>query len=240
MDNPEMNTEVLDYAAPSRAIPRPPRPPVVRIVVFGLLLFPLTVNLVYPVAYLLPFGWTTWVIVQIPTSGGGPNVESPVEVEASGPGSGPSVPMTLARTWWWTRADDRFGITVDLNRMTYLIEPRLSRPAPFTAAAVQKELEQHQVNPGEAEVVAAAVVAKLQDLALGRLPEDAGLGTGSRPRAHRWTSMQRAAWPPFLRAWPWYTPWCVPVWLVTWVLLAKWLLRRHRRRLAAFNDRSPS
>jgi hypothetical protein len=33
---------------------------------------------------------------------------------------------------------------------------------------------------------------------------------------------------------PWYTAWCLPIWLIAWALAAQPLVRRYRRKVARF------
>src|SRR5689334_21744429 len=130
------DADVLDYASPGRTrAARPPRPPVVPIVLFGLILFPLIIFVFYPVANALPFGWTTWVVFHLPVDDGKPGVRPEVEGWASGRGQGASVKMTTAGAGLWTEAGEPFAITVDLTRMTYFAtQPRSLPSAPLTRA----------------------------------------------------------------------------------------------------------
>jgi hypothetical protein len=118
-----------------------------------------------------------------------------------------------------------------------------SRSVPLTHATVRAALERRGFDAasGEAVGLASAIIAEVQKFAAGQLPAfDASDGPENGPGAYRISYMEGFTWPRYAVWWPWYTPWCVPIWLVAWALLSRWLLRRHRRRLAAFHERSPS
>jgi hypothetical protein len=235
--------DVLDYASPGRTrVAGPPRPPVQRIVLFGLLLFPLVVLLAYPIAWLLPAGWWTEVITEVPTGLWDMNRQPvPMSFLADGPGRGDSVPMT----WVTVQFDRRLLMNVDLRQMTYWPVREVgarNNLFPLTREGVMVELRRTRValTPDQASGLADTIMAELQDLAAGRLPPPGKTDTSRILMPYRMSQMDGSRWPRGMIWWPWYTPWCVPIWLVAWVLLGKWLLRRHRRRLAAFHERSPS
>jgi hypothetical protein len=210
---------------------------VVRIVVFGLLLFPLIVVLAYPIAWLLPVGCWTEVITEVPT-GLRDTGRQPVSMSflANGPGRGGSVPMT----WVTVQFDGRFLMNVDLGEMTYWPVRETGAPNnifPLTREGVMAELRaRFALTSDDASPLADTVMAELQNLAAGRLPPPANTNTSTISMPYRMSHMEGVRWPRGMIWWPWYTPWCVPLWLLAWLLLARWLLRRHRRRLAAFHE----
>jgi hypothetical protein len=240
--------DVLDYASPGRTrAARPPRPPVVPIVLLGLVLFPLVVVLAYPIAWLLPFGWRTIAEIEVPTSRTRPDgFPADVYVWGDGPGGGPSTRMTRGNIrypydaggpWLW--------MNVDLREMTFRPTTRDRGEGPFevplTHETLRAELVKGGFDTGSGEVsgLTASIMFEVQKLAAGQLPTFDAAGRSKRPAAYRisWmegTRLRYGLW------FPWYMPWCIPAWLLSWVLLAKWLLRRHRRRLAAFHERSLS
>jgi hypothetical protein len=235
-----LGAEVLSYAVPGQTRPRPPRPPVVRIVVVGLLLFPLTVLAAYPIAHSLPIGWTTVVVVQLPTDPKRHGGLAAIHIGAHGGGRGPSVDMTSGMLSYVGDFSNSAGvqpgyITVDLRDMTYVsTRVNFGNRRPLTQEAMQAELRVAGVVTGSGDTpeLASAVVSGFQKLAIGDLPKfDASHGPSTRPPSYRIAYMEGTRWPRGLVWWPWYAPWCVPVWLLAWVLLTRWLLRRHRRRL---------
>jgi hypothetical protein len=235
------SAKVIGYASPGRTrVARPPRPPVVWIVLFGLLLFPLTVVLAYPIAWLLPVG--CWTIAETKlTTTWTDEFGSPITLffRGDGPGRGRSVPMVRA-----TVGSGGFVLNVNLEEKVYYPVADVDKPQntkPLTLDAVEAELRLARLDqqPGESAQLAADIMAELSNFRAGRLPPSEKTFKLQPPPYHAYV-MAGTNWPPDTIWWPWYTPWCVPIWLIAWVLLAKWLLRRHRRRLAAFHERSPS
>ena len=241
MDTSPPTADVLDYAAPGRKVARPPRPPVVRIVVFGLVLFPLIVALFHPIAWLLPVGTKTLAVVDVPTSRVRPDgFPAVVHISTGGPGTGVTTRMTGgAINYPYYPGGPQFWMTIDLRDMTCwpLTEVGQSRvPRPLTQETVRTALEKGGFDSASGEVsrLTTSIMAEVQKLAAGQLPAFDAAGVGNKPPAYHISWMEGTRWPRGLVWWPWYTPWCIPVWLLTWFLLARWLLRRHRRRLLAF------
>lgn len=239
MSGPAPISDVLDYAAPGHTrIARPPRPPVVRIVVFGLLLFPLLLLAFYPIARLLPVGWWTVAVTQVPTNRKTAYGQTAAfHVGAHGAGRGASVPMasgTISYT-----GELRFWMTTDLRDLTCRPISGIggaNAPFPLTSNTLRRELEKSgfDATSGEAADLATAIMAEVQKLPAGQLPQfDATRGGATAPPAYRLSYMVGERWPRYLVWWPWYTPWCIPLWLAAWVLAARWLLVRHRRKLGS-------
>jgi len=238
--------EVLDYAAPGRAAARPPRPPVVRIVVLGLVLFPLIVVAVYPVARSVQVGWLTVAVTDVP-AGKVDESGRPIEfrIVANGTGRGASVPMTrvfvhYGRQYPFVIVADPRGMTREAGRG--VDDPRGGVPLTSESLRAQLEANWFDPAPGEAARLADAIEAEVLNLAAGRLPaSEVSPDAGPRPPGgYRYSYMLGTYWPRGMIWWPWYTGWCIPVWLLAWVLLGRWLLGRHRRRLARLDVRSAS
>jgi hypothetical protein len=241
-------TPLIDYASPGRTrVARPPRPPVVRTVLLGLLLFPLIVVLAYPIAWLLPFGWQTVAVTEVPTGRTRPDgFPAVVYIWGHGRSRGPSTRMTRGNIRYpYYAGGPRLWMNVDLYEMTCrpTTAERGESPVavPLTDETLRAELVKGGFDPASGDVsgLTASIMSEVQKLAAGQLPAFDAAGRGNRPPAYRISWMDGTRLPNGL--WfPWYTPWCVPIWLLAWALLARWLLRRHRRRLAAFRGRSPS
>ena len=233
-------SDVLDYAAPGHArIARPPRPPVVRIIILGLLLFPLLVLAFYPIARLLPFGWWTVAVTQVPTNRKTVYGQTAAfHIGAHGAGRGALVPMAWGRISY--TGTTRFWMTMDLRDMSCRHITSIggaNDPLPLTSDTLRRELEKSgfDATSGEAAGLAAAIMAEVQKLAAGQLPQfDATRGGAMGSPAYRLSYMDGEQWPRYLVWWPWYTPGCIALWLVASVLLERWLLRCHRRRLEHF------
>lgn len=225
---------MLHYAAAHTRIARPPRRPVARIIILGLLLFPMIVLLGYPIAWLLPFRWQTLAVTEVPTSRTRPDgFPAVVYIWTHGPGAGPSTRMTRGNVRYpYYAGGPRLWMNIDLRDMT--CSPTERERLPLTHETVRAELQKGGFGSGEVSGLTMSIMAEVQKLAAGQLPAFEAAGRGNRPPAHRisWmegTHLSNGFWL------PWYTPWCVPIWLLAWVLLARWFLRRHRRRLEHFH-----
>jgi hypothetical protein len=233
---------VLGYAAPRQpSIARPPRPPFVRIILFGLLLFPLTVLVGYPVASALPYGWLANAQVGVPTTRPGQYGGSAAfHIIASGTGRGRSMKMTSAYVVY-SGAERPGQMDVDLRAMSYrlgLYGYEHLPPRPLTHAAILDYISRGGFDPASAEAshIASQIFSELRMLATAPGSADNTRQPSGGVRS-LWHSMDGQSFIDFgefgYLIWlPWYTPWCVPLWLLAWVAMGKWLLRRHRRRLA--------
>ena len=77
--------------------------------------------------------------------------------------------------------------------------------------------------------MADALIAELENLALGQLPPASTLSV-TYTMAGWNLSENRNSW-----LWlPWYTPYCVPLWLIAWLWIGRWFLRRHRQQMLAW------
>ena len=232
-------SEVLSYAAPGSALARAPRPPVVRIALLGLLLFPLIVAVIYPIAWLLPVGTKTLAVTEVPTGRTRPDgFPAVVRISTHGHGTGASTRMTRGGIDYpYDAGGPQFWMIVDLRDMTCWPSGACGGrgvPLPLTHETIRASLERggFDVASGEVAGLTSSIMAEVQKHAAGQLPAfDAAAGGANRPPSYHISWMEGTRWPHPLVWWPWYTPWCVPLWLLAWVLVARWLLRRHRRRL---------
>jgi hypothetical protein len=233
---------VLEYGtAGATRGPRPPGPPVLRLLAIGLVLLPLTVALGYPVACLLPWGWEAQAIVDVTTTLPGKyGPTANFHIVAGGTGRGSRARMTWAAI--------RFGglqrprpMHVDLVSMRY---GRDYGPwkHPLTRDAVRDYVLEAGFGPGsgEASSVTDTLTGELRKLAEGRLPPDM---TG-RPYPWPVPSMSRSMTGThlinigefgYLLWWPWYGPYCLPFWAAAWWWAGRPLIRRYRFNLAEYD-----
>jgi hypothetical protein len=239
----------LDYAAPVRARTRRSwaRPTLVTFA--GLLLFPLVVLAAYPVAALVPWGWKVYVMAAVPHWQAG---RPPFEIIARGRGYGPFARITFAAIT--RRSDDgpeswRSSMTVNLEAMTFRDWSDVPY-APLTREAMLDFVSQGQPPPVPAgpTTVADALLDEIRRLFAGQLPTApmADLGYRKFPSVTRgmsgrgvWTGRYTSLVRTHLWA-PWYTPFCVPPWIVACWLLSRRLLRRPGPTPGHFQSASPA
>jgi hypothetical protein len=245
VETPRTSTEVLSYAAPETRVARPPRPPVVRISVFGLLLFPLVLLVSYPVVSVLPWGWDAQAYVKVTGQVPGEIGRAAFHVQARGTGRGRSTRFThVFVVSSGAKRGSVAQLDADLKAMTYMLA--YTRPMrPITHEALVQYISQagFATDSDEASAVAAALLDELRKLSRGELPPDVtGEPYLGQVPAVRYSMSGTQHYDlgelGYLIWLPWYTPWCIPLWLLAWVLPARWLLRRHHRRLAGC-DQSP-
>ena len=229
---------VLEYGT-GRRNPgvRRPRPPVLGVATVGVLLFPLVLALAYPIARRFPDGWQVVTSVEV-ASPKWDEYGRPVRFEVSSMGTGLGDRARLRRCEVNFRAY-RTGLQldVDLSDMSYHCSSpvRDSRGAgPLTREALLDCLADAEFDPGSAEGgrVADALLYEINELRAGRLrPNDPNIFVKRWMRGYRLISLGYSGHLLWL---PWYTPWCVPVWLVASVYAARPAVRRYRREVAGF------
>lgn len=236
----------LDYATPG--LPRSPRParrPIVPIIVVGLLELPLIILAGYPLAFVLPFGWGAYALVEVDThrskqQSGGTDIFG---ISGFGTGRGQSTRLESADVWF--DGDVGRGLfEVNLRDMTYLPMggPKQVQSRPLTREVVLDYVAQSGFDPSTdgARGFADGILRELKRFAQGQLPPEVPQGMlrmhmpctlyfmkgytfGESDEANIWL--------------PWYTPYCLPVWMAAWGLSGRWLLRRWKRSYQAGTGR---
>lgn len=232
----ERPAEVLDYARPGGS--RWPRPPVWQVAFSGLLLLPLILLLAYPVALTVPFGWDALAIVSVDALrlhqyGGG---NSSFEISAVGSGRGANARVYNAVVVY-TGSEPVDDMWVDLRTMQYH-HAFAQQPRPLTSHRVLVLLLNAGFNATEAEIIADSLTDELKKLAAGEMPPEASWDSYPPPTPSSQYVMS-GTYLPFW--WPWYTIYCLPLWIVGWVLLGRWFMRRYWSQLYqdAPGERSP-
>lgn len=232
---PERPVEVLEYARPGRShVATENRPPVVRIIVWGLLLLPLILLLAYPVALLLPFGWETHTVTKIPVNRPGQyGGNAAFHVVAFGTGRGTWTQMN--RGYINYSGHEYFLVLFDLRSMTYdhTISKREAFDQPIEVESVKEHLVTAGFDPITASESADAIVTDLRTLAASELeagspPISAGRRTTEVYHSLKGTAAINLGMFGHLLWWPWYTVYCLPLWICGWLLLGRWLMRRYR------------
>ena len=232
MREPPPTAELLSYAAPGAAPSRAPRPPVVRIVVLGLLLCPVILGIGYGVASLIPWGWDSYCIVIIarplwPE-------DAMFYVVAKGTGGRHSTRFTSVYVAY-TGQPDPGRLDVDLAAMMVRPAHAPGGAVPLKRSTIDNYISRAGFEPGTdyGKLLSGAIAGELEKLARGELPPD----VTDRPSSqdvlnHVRYEMRGIGVGPGYSVWlPWFTPYCIVSWLIAWLLLARWLLRRHRRYL---------
>jgi hypothetical protein len=236
---------VLDYGM-GRAAPRvrPPRPPILRVAVAGLLLFPLVVAAAYPLARLLPWGWEAGAFVEVPTRHPGRyGSTASFHIQTHGTGRGNAIRLDGGYIVYGGM-EKPGSLDFDLRAMTYRLglygyEHLGTRP--LTRDSVLDYISRAGFAPDSVEggAVADAILAELRKLRDGQLPPD----VSGQPYAGQVPCVRSVmTGESFINLggfghllWlPWYTPWCLPAWLGAWWLASLPFVRRYRRKLAEF------
>jgi hypothetical protein len=229
---------VLDYGT-GRRDPRTrrPRPPILSVVVIGILLFPLVLALAYPLARRFPRGWNVTYCVQMPSRKWDEYGQlALLELWAHGTGLGDRARFATCEVQFRAYRT-LFGLTVDLRDMS----ARVSLPgtqsyaaAPLTREVLLDWLTRADFDPGSSETAqsADALLYELNELRAGRLrPNDPNVFVQYRVRGH---SLIPLGYSGHLLWLPWYTIWCLPPWLAAWTFAARPTVRRYRRKLTEF------
>jgi hypothetical protein len=208
----------------------------------AVVLMPLTILAIYPVARLLPFGCDAAAFAGVPTLRPGQyGGTAAFHIVASGTGRGVGTRLTSAYVVY--SGTERPGqMDVDLTTMTYRLglygyEQIPARP--LTPAAVRDYISRGGFDPAtsEGQTVADAILTELQNLSSGVLPSDlTGQPYAGQVPAIRYAmagthliDLGEYGWLIWL---PWYWPFCLPVWLLASILTGRAMFRRYQRRLA--------
>ncbi|QOV92228.1 hypothetical protein [Humisphaera borealis] len=222
---------VLDYqgskTAPAR---RRPAPPILSIAAIGLCLFIALALIGYPIAASLPMGWDTAAGVEVPTSQTNKyNKPAVFYIGAYGRGRGE---WTVMESVYVNFTGETSGfLTVELQENTYKRNfYRNEGPPglPLSRPAVLDFVANAGFDPTSAEAAAISdqILIELQSLAAGKLPP------ASR---HVMSGTGFIRLGPYSLLWlPWYTPFCVPVWILCWWAAGRVLMRRYRRKTQHF------
>jgi len=237
---------VLSYRRPGTRQVRRPFPPIFSLAAIGVALFFATVLIGYPIARQSGHGWEAGAFVEVPTGRLNEyNRPAVFHIAAHGTGRGDKAVMDGAYVLYTGIA--RPGqMNIDLRAMTYRMnlyrneQPHI--PAtPLSRAAVLSFIEAADFDPASAEGAALAdrLLDELRRLSDGRLPPD----VTDQPYAGQTPALRRVMSGTHLvnlgefghLLWiPWYTPLCIPVWLLAWWAAGRPLIRRYRRRRSAF------
>ena len=225
---------------------RPPCPPIFGVLAFGLVLLPLVIAAVYPIAARLSFGWEAVTWMQVPTTrpsryGG----TAPFNIWGHGTGRGTRARITSATVWlgggdWGGPGQINFGVP-EMRFRTGSYGYDRAGSEPFTRDALLAHLAGGGFDAASTQThaIVDAIMDHLQGLRDGRFPPD-GTGQpydGQTPSIRYLMKGQHlidlGEYGPILWI-PWYTPWCILPWVAAWWLASRPLVRRYRRRIAEY------
>lgn len=233
---------VVEYRRPGATLPKGPSPRrILTTVVVGVLLFPVTLLVAYPVGRLLPFGWEASAYVEVPTDRPGTyGGKAAFHITARGTGRGAGTRLESAFIVYSGR-DEHFSIpVVDVQRMRFAHDYYLPVIRPFDRTEMLRKLDEGGFDPSSAEagLLADRIVAEVRKLSVGELPVDR---TGEAyPLATpcvrygmagtEWIDLGEYGYLIWL---PWYAPFCLPPWLLASVFVGRRMLRRRSDNAAA-------
>jgi hypothetical protein len=232
----------LDYKTPGGTRTSfAPRPPVIRISLAAVVLLPLTFGAVYPIARLLPFRWDATAYAEVQTTRRGQyGGTAGFHITAQGRGRGSGTRLTSAYVGY-SGMEPIAQMNIDLATMRYRLGSygyQHVGSRPLTQAAVRDYISGgFDPATSEGQAVADAILSELQKLSSGVLPPDlTGQPYAGQVPAIRYAmagthlvDLGELGWLIWL---PWYSPFCLPVWLLASIFACRAMLRRYDRRVA--------
>jgi hypothetical protein len=239
-DPPRSLTPILSYGRPGiEQVRRPPGPPVLRVLMTGLVLLIAVLLIAYPIARLLPYGWHVVTGVPVPTMRMNKyNRPAVFYIGTYGTGRWTGTSMKSAYVTY-TGESQAGAMHVELPAMSYRLNLYRNEQAHVPGHSLSRDAVLDYVEKAgfdrastEAGTIADRLLSELQGLAAGRVAPDASRYGMAGVNAIDLGEFGHLLWI------PWYTPFCLPFWILAWWAAGRQLVRRYHRRLLALNTQS--